>query len=72
MFKKPPSNIKTSAPLRSSERRKLRNIIAATFSLEQEVVDSDLFPEPIFAAKFKTGLASGVTILGALLVLRPI
>ncbi|KAH8835421.1 eukaryotic translation initiation factor SUI1 family protein [Flagelloscypha sp. PMI_526] len=54
MFKKPPST-KTSSPLRSSERRKLRNSLASRFSVEQNIAD-DLFPDPIYSAKFKTHL----------------
>ncbi|KAH7908853.1 hypothetical protein BJ138DRAFT_1115485 [Hygrophoropsis aurantiaca] len=55
MFKKPLGNIKTSAPLRSSDRRKLKQRIVNAFSLSSE--DGDLLvPEGIMSIKFSTHL----------------
>lgn len=53
MFKKPLSNLKTSAPLRSSDRRKMKQRIVAAFELTQEEGDS-LVPEGILSVKFST------------------
>ncbi|KAH7922526.1 hypothetical protein BV22DRAFT_1070355 [Leucogyrophana mollusca] len=55
MFKKPLGNIKTSAPLRSSDRRKLKQRVSQTFSLSPE--DGDLLvPDGIMSIKFSTHL----------------
>lgn len=55
MFKKPLSNLKTSAPLRSSDRRKLKQRIESTFGLSSE--DGDiLVPDGILSLKFSTHL----------------
>lgn len=55
MFKKPLSNLKTSAPLRSSDRRKLKQRIESTFGLSPE--DGDiLVPDGILSLKFSTHL----------------
>lgn len=51
MFKKPLGDAKTSAPLRSSERRKLKARTAERFQLTQEIVDT-LVPEGLLAQKF--------------------
>ncbi|KAI9453599.1 hypothetical protein F5148DRAFT_1277436 [Russula earlei] len=51
MFKKPLSDAKTSAPLRSSERRKLRARTAERFQLAPEVADS-LVPDGLLSQKF--------------------
>ncbi|KAI0311462.1 hypothetical protein OF83DRAFT_1295388 [Amylostereum chailletii] len=53
MFKKPLSDTKTSAPLRSSDRRKLRQRIMQKFGLEQD--DGDLVvPEGLLTMKIST------------------
>ena len=55
MFKKPLSNLKTSAPLRSSDRRKLKQRIESTFAISSE--DGDiLVPDGILSLKFSTHL----------------
>ncbi|KAJ7353685.1 eukaryotic translation initiation factor SUI1 family protein [Mycena albidolilacea] len=55
MFKKPLSTLKTSAPLRSSDRRKLKQRAIASFGLSPE--DGDvLVPEGILSVKFNTHL----------------
>ncbi|KAF8491966.1 hypothetical protein JB92DRAFT_2752438 [Gautieria morchelliformis] len=54
-FKKPFHDIKTSAPLRSSDRRKLKQRIVQTFSLEAETGDT-LVPESLLSLKFNTHL----------------
>ncbi|KAL0952792.1 hypothetical protein HGRIS_007017 [Hohenbuehelia grisea] len=55
MFKKPLSNLKTSAPLRSSERRKLKQKIVQVFSIPPE--DGDLLvPDGLLSVKFSTHL----------------
>ncbi|KAH6904451.1 eukaryotic translation initiation factor SUI1 family protein [Coprinopsis sp. MPI-PUGE-AT-0042] len=55
MFKKPPSNIKTSAPLRSSDRRKLKQKVVAAFNISPE--DGDLLvPDGLEYLKFSTHL----------------
>jgi translation initiation factor 2D len=55
MFKKPLSNLKTSAPLRSSDRRKLKQRIASTYAISSE--DGDiLVPDGILSLKFSTYL----------------
>ncbi|PPQ97911.1 hypothetical protein CVT26_002997, partial [Gymnopilus dilepis] len=53
MFKKPLSNLKTSAPLRSSDRRKLKQRLVASYSLTPEEGDL-LCPEGILSVKFST------------------
>ncbi|TEB33710.1 eukaryotic translation initiation factor SUI1 family protein [Coprinellus micaceus] len=55
MFKKPLSNLKTSAPLRSSDRRKLKQRVITAFNLQAE--DGDvLVPDGIESVKFSTHL----------------
>ncbi|KAK7061050.1 hypothetical protein VNI00_000785 [Paramarasmius palmivorus] len=55
MFKKPFGNLKTSSPLRNSDRKKLRNRITELFSIPVE--DADLLvPEGILSVKFSTHL----------------
>ncbi|KAJ7145797.1 hypothetical protein C8R44DRAFT_755904 [Mycena epipterygia] len=55
MFKKPLSTLKTSAPLRSSDRRKLRQRVVSAFGLSAE--DGDLLvPDGILSVKFKNHL----------------
>jgi len=55
MFKKALSNLKTSAPLRSSDRRKLKQRIESTFAISSE--DGDiLVPDGILSLKFSTHL----------------
>ncbi|KAG7087712.1 hypothetical protein E1B28_013659 [Marasmius oreades] len=55
MFKKPLGNLKTSAPLRNSERKKLKQRVSSSFSIQNE--DSDvLVPEGILSVKFSTHL----------------
>ncbi|KAJ7482215.1 eukaryotic translation initiation factor SUI1 family protein [Mycena galericulata] len=55
MFKKPLSTLKTSAPLRSSDRRKLKQRVVSSFSVSPE--DGDIFvPEGILSVKFITHL----------------
>jgi translation initiation factor 2D len=53
MFKKPLSNLKTSAPLRSSDRRKLKQRVISTYSLTAEEGDA-LVPDGILSLKFST------------------
>lgn len=55
MFKKSLNNLKTSAPLRGSDRRKLKQRIIATFGLTSEEGDA-LVPEGILSIKFSTHL----------------
>ncbi|KAF9007008.1 hypothetical protein BDQ17DRAFT_1423096 [Cyathus striatus] len=55
MFKKPLGNLKTSAPLRGSDRRKLKQRVIAAFNISQE--DADLLvPDGILSVKFSTHL----------------
>ncbi|KAJ7682865.1 hypothetical protein B0H17DRAFT_1075171 [Mycena rosella] len=55
MFKKPLSTLKTSAPLRSSDRRKLKQRIVTAYAITPE--DGDvLVPDGILAVKFTTHL----------------
>ncbi|KAJ7088555.1 eukaryotic translation initiation factor SUI1 family protein [Mycena crocata] len=55
MFKKPLSTLKTSAPLRSSDRRKLRQRVISVYALSPE--DGDiLVPDGILSVKFTTHL----------------
>ncbi|KAH9477154.1 Eukaryotic translation initiation factor 2D [Psilocybe cubensis] len=53
MFKKPLSNLKTSAPLRSSDRRKLKQRAITSYSLTPEEGDV-LVPDGILSVKFST------------------
>lgn len=53
MFKKPLGNLKTSAPLRNSDRRKLKQHIIQTFSLDPDVGE-ELVPDGLLSVKFKT------------------
>jgi translation initiation factor 2D len=53
MFKKPLSQLKTSAPIRASDRRKFKQRVVSTFSANPE--DGDLLvPDGILTAKFFT------------------
>ncbi|TFK27317.1 hypothetical protein FA15DRAFT_666610 [Coprinopsis marcescibilis] len=55
MFKKPLSNLKTSAPLRSSDRRKLKQRVITSFNISAE--DGDLLvPDGLQSEKFSTHL----------------
>ncbi|KAF8064203.1 eukaryotic translation initiation factor SUI1 family protein [Lyophyllum atratum] len=55
MFKKPLGGIKTSAPLRSSDRRKLKQRVVTAFGVSSE--DGDLLvPDGIQSVKFSTHL----------------
>ncbi|KAG7452039.1 eukaryotic translation initiation factor SUI1 family protein [Guyanagaster necrorhizus] len=55
MFKKPLGGFKNSAPIRSSDRRKLKQRVLTAFSVPPE--DGDLLvPEGILTAKFSTHL----------------
>ncbi|KJA22113.1 hypothetical protein HYPSUDRAFT_55031 [Hypholoma sublateritium FD-334 SS-4] len=53
MFKKPLSNLKTSAPLRSSDRRKLKQRVITSYGISTEEGDS-LVPDGILSVKFIT------------------
>ncbi|KAF9478572.1 eukaryotic translation initiation factor SUI1 family protein [Pholiota conissans] len=53
MFKKPLSNLKTSAPLRSSDRRKLKQRIVAAYGITSEEGDI-LVPDGLLSIKFST------------------
>ncbi|KAL0571249.1 hypothetical protein V5O48_010719 [Marasmius crinis-equi] len=55
MFKKPLGNLKTSAPLRNSDRKKLKQRVVSSFSIEAEDADP-LVPEGILSVKFSTHL----------------
>ncbi|KAJ8075178.1 hypothetical protein PM082_019506 [Marasmius tenuissimus] len=55
MFKKPLGNLKTSAPLRNSDRKKLKQRVISSFSIENESADL-LVPEGILSVKFSTHL----------------
>ena len=55
MFKKPLNNLKTSAPLRSSDRRKLKQRTVSAFGLTAEEGDA-LVPDGILSVKFSTHL----------------
>ncbi|KAF8904712.1 hypothetical protein CPB84DRAFT_1814350 [Gymnopilus junonius] len=64
MFKKPLSNLKTSAPLRSSDRRKLKQRVVASYALTPEEGDL-LVPDGILSVKFLTHVNEpGVAYLG--------
>ncbi|KIM41927.1 hypothetical protein M413DRAFT_445131 [Hebeloma cylindrosporum] len=64
MFKKPLSNLKTSAPLRSSDRRKLKQRIVAAYGLTGEEGDA-LVPDGILSLKFSTHINEpGVAYIG--------
>ncbi|KDQ54587.1 hypothetical protein JAAARDRAFT_182095 [Jaapia argillacea MUCL 33604] len=53
MFKKPLADVKTSAPLRSSDRRKLKQRVVQTYSLSSE--DGELLvPDGLKSLKFST------------------
>ncbi|KAF7331157.1 Eukaryotic translation initiation factor SUI1 family protein [Mycena sanguinolenta] len=61
MFKKPLSTLKTSAPLRSSDRRKLKQRVVSSYGISPE--DGDvLVPEGILSAKFNTHLSESGTV----------
>ncbi|KAJ4001159.1 eukaryotic translation initiation factor SUI1 family protein [Lentinula boryana] len=63
MFKKPVNNWKTSSPLRTSDRKKLRLKVASSFSIDTAEADV-LVPEGILSVKFKSHLNdSGVAYL---------
>ncbi|KDR74004.1 hypothetical protein GALMADRAFT_250730 [Galerina marginata CBS 339.88] len=53
MFKKPLNNLKTSAPLRSSDRRKLKQRVVDLYGLTSEEGDV-LVPDGILSVKFST------------------
>ncbi|KAL4071554.1 hypothetical protein V8B97DRAFT_2042362 [Scleroderma yunnanense] len=53
MFKKPLSDLKTSAPLRSSDRRKLRQRVIETYGVSAEIGDI-LVPEGLMSQKIST------------------
>lgn len=55
MFKKPLSGLKTSAPLRSSDRRKLKQRVVEAFNVSSEEGDL-LVPDGILSVKFSTHL----------------
>ncbi|KAJ7056989.1 eukaryotic translation initiation factor SUI1 family protein [Mycena amicta] len=55
MFKKPLSTLKTSAPLRNSDRKKIRQRVVSEFSLSLEEAD-ELVPEGILSIKCSTHL----------------
>ncbi|KAG0700484.1 hypothetical protein DFH29DRAFT_931661 [Suillus ampliporus] len=64
MFKKPLGNLKTSAPLRSSDRRKLKQRVIQAFSLDPDVGE-ELVPDGLMSAKFHTHTDEpGVAYLG--------
>ncbi|KAF8890698.1 hypothetical protein BD779DRAFT_1516510 [Infundibulicybe gibba] len=54
MFKKPLGGLKTSAPLRSSDRRKLKQRVLATFTNSNPDIGDLLVPEGIQSVKFST------------------
>ncbi|KZP09841.1 hypothetical protein FIBSPDRAFT_873211 [Athelia psychrophila] len=53
MFKKPLSSLKTSAPLRSSDRRKLKHRVLQAFP---NIGDAELVPDGLLSVKFSTHL----------------
>jgi len=53
MFKKPLSQLKTSAPLRASDRRKLKQRVVSMFSVDPDEGDT-LVPDGILMAKFSS------------------
>lgn len=53
MFKKPLGQLKTSAPIRASDRRKLKQRVLSAFSTSPEHGDL-LVPDGILTAKFFT------------------
>ncbi|KAJ4481150.1 eukaryotic translation initiation factor SUI1 family protein [Lentinula aciculospora] len=55
MFKKPVNDWKTSSPLRTSDRKKLKLRVVSTFSISTEEADV-LVPEGILSIKFKSHL----------------
>ncbi|TFY76449.1 hypothetical protein EWM64_g7560 [Hericium alpestre] len=54
MFKKPLSDIKTSAPLRGSDRRKLKQRVVETFALKDSEDGNLLVPEGLQSMKITT------------------
>ncbi|RDX44971.1 eukaryotic translation initiation factor SUI1 family protein [Lentinus brumalis] len=56
MFKKPLADVKTSAPLRSSDRRKLRTRILQTYPVLQPEDGDALVPDGLQSQKFSTHL----------------
>ncbi|KAF9074609.1 hypothetical protein BDP27DRAFT_1416022 [Rhodocollybia butyracea] len=56
MFKKPVNNWKTSSPLRTSDRKKFKQIVSKSFSITSEEAES-LVPEGILSVKFATHLS---------------
>ncbi|KAI0946076.1 hypothetical protein AcV7_010146 [Taiwanofungus camphoratus] len=56
MFKKPLAELKTSAPLRSSDRRKLKQRVLQTFPALQADEGDLLVPEGLLSQKFSTHL----------------
>ncbi|KAF7980438.1 hypothetical protein HWV62_38282 [Athelia sp. TMB] len=61
MFKKPLSNLKTSAPLRSSDRRKLKQRVLQAFP---HIGEQELVPDGLLSIKFSTHLDEpGVSLL---------
>ncbi|EMD35171.1 hypothetical protein CERSUDRAFT_97094 [Gelatoporia subvermispora B] len=56
MFKKPLAELKTSAPLRSSDRRKLKQRVLQTFPLLQPGDGDLLVPDGLLSQKFSTHL----------------
>ncbi|KAM6493188.1 eukaryotic translation initiation factor SUI1 family protein [Amanita muscaria] len=64
MFKKPLGNLKTSAPLRGSDRRKFKQRVVTAFGVSQDEGDQ-LVPEGLQSIKFNTYLnEQGVAYLG--------
>ena len=55
MFKKPLNNLKTSAPLSGSDRRRFKQRVIAAFAISPEEGDH-LVPEGIQSVKFTTHL----------------
>ncbi|EIN05784.1 hypothetical protein PUNSTDRAFT_91371 [Punctularia strigosozonata HHB-11173 SS5] len=65
MFKKPLADLKTSAPIRSSDRRKLKQKVVQTFGLQAEEGDL-LVPEGLQSVKFSTHVGEhGIAYLAA-------
>ncbi|KAG1728967.1 uncharacterized protein EDB91DRAFT_840487 [Suillus paluster] len=64
MFNKPFESLKASAPLRSSDRRKLKQRVIRAFSLDPDVGE-DLVPDGLLSVKFRTHIHErGVAYLG--------
>ncbi|KAI5984778.1 hypothetical protein EDC04DRAFT_2831662, partial [Pisolithus marmoratus] len=53
VFKKPLSNLKTSAPFRGSDRRKLKQRVIVAYNVSPEIGDI-LVPERLISQKFAT------------------